>query len=101
MEINDSGKVYYSPLDLFSYDSQLTIERITSRFEVRMWSDRTNYLVVMLIDDKQAKALVDHINARLCMCHEFETTVGKTDYSTELDKVIETEMKHKPKDIMK
>ena len=28
-------------------------------------------------------------------------TVGKTDYSTELDKVIEEEMKNKPKDIMK
>ena len=27
--------------------------------------------------------------------------VGKSDYSTELDKVIEEEMKNKPKDIMK
>ena len=27
--------------------------------------------------------------------------VGKSDYSTELDKAIEDEMKHKPKDIMK
>ena len=27
--------------------------------------------------------------------------VGKSDYSTELDKVIEEEMNHKPKDIMK
>ena len=53
MEINDSGKGYFSPLDLFSY-SQFTIERVTARFEIRMWNDKTNSFIVMLINDKQS-----------------------------------------------
>lgn len=43
------------------------------------------------------------IEAAELALHErlLKLTVGKSDYSTELDKVIEDEMKHKPKDIMK
>lgn len=78
MEINDSEKGYWSPLDLFSYDGELTIERVTARFEIRMWNDRTNSLIVMLINDKQARALADYIYARLCSSYEFDHTVGKT-----------------------
>jgi hypothetical protein len=65
----------------------MTIELKTQR-DVEVWN--------AAID-----AVGEHVTGSWVKSFKRPDIVGKNNYSNELDKVIEDEMKHKPKDIMK
>ena len=70
---------YYSDLDFVNHRGvSFTIAKVTAMFEIRMYSE--NNINLILITDKQAKELADHIYARLCSPVDYDdNNVGTKD----------------------